>query len=53
MWDLAFLVEFIILVDVSEHYNFSIFYGQIYEELFECAMYLEMLRVTKYIKNAN
>ena len=40
----------IFLVDISEHYNCSIFHGEIDEELFECAMYFEMLRVTNYIK---
>ena len=50
MWDLIFLVLFIFLVDISEHYNCSIFHGEIDEELFECAMYFEMLRVTNYIK---
>lgn len=50
MWDLIFLVLFIVLVDISEHYNCSIFHGEIDEELFECAMYFEMLRVTEYIK---
>lgn len=49
MWDLAFLVLFVVLVDVSEHYNFSIFHGEIDEELFECAMYLQMLKVTAFI----
>lgn len=42
---------FIVLVDISEHYNCSIFHGEIDEELFECAMYFEMLRVTEYVKN--
>lgn len=51
MWDLIFLVLFIVLVDISEHYNCSIFHGEIDEELFECAMYFEMLRVTEYVKN--
>ena len=37
------LVLFIVLVDISEHYNCSIFHGEIDEELFECAMYFEML----------
>lgn len=50
MWDLIFLVLFIVLVDISEHYNCSIFHGEIDEELFECAMYFEMLRVTEYVK---
>ena len=39
-----------VLVDISEHYNCSIFHGEIDEELFECAMYFEMLRVTEYVK---
>lgn len=51
MWDLVFLVMFVVLVDISEHYNFSIFHGQIDEELFECAMYFEMLRITEYVKS--
>lgn len=50
MWDLVFLIMFVVLVDVSEHYDFSIFHGEIDEELFECAMYFEMLRVTEYVK---
>ncbi len=50
LWDLLFLVMFVILVDISEHYNFSIFNGMIDEELFECAMYFEMLRITSFIK---
>lgn len=50
MWDLIFLILFIVLVDISEHYNCSIFHGEIDEELFECAMYFEMLRVTEYVK---
>lgn len=49
LWDLVFLILFIILVDVSEHYNFSVFNGMIDEELFECAMYFEMLRITSFI----
>lgn len=49
MWDLIFLVLFIVLVDISEHYNCSIFHGEIDEELFECAMYFEMLRVTGFV----
>ena len=53
MWDLVFLVMFVVLVDISEHYNFSIFHGQIDEELFECAMYFEMLRVTDFIGKQN
>lgn len=51
MWDLVFLILFVVLVDVSEHYDFSIFHGEIDEELFECAMYFEMLRVTEYVKS--
>ena len=51
MWDLVFLIMFVVLVDVSEHYDFSIFHGEIDEELFECAMYFEMLRITEYVKN--
>lgn len=47
--DLIFLVLFIVLVDISEHYNCSIFHGEIDEELFECAMYFEMLRVTGFV----
>ena len=49
MWDLIFLFIFIILVDISEHWNLSIFHGEIDEELFECAMYFQMLQVTNYI----
>lgn len=44
---------FIILVDVSEHYDFSIFHGEIDEELFECAMYFEMLKITSFIGRQN
>ena len=51
MWDLIFLVIFIVIVHISEHNNCSIFHGEIDEELFECAMYFEMLRVTEYVKN--
>ena len=46
---IIFLVLFIVLVDISEHYNCSIFHGEIDEELFECAMYFEMLRVTGFV----
>lgn len=53
MWDLVFLIMFVVLVDVSEHYDFSIFHGEIDEELFECAMYFEMLRVTDFIGKQN
>lgn len=49
LWDLVFLILFIILVDVSEHYNFAVFNGMIDEELFECAMYFEMLRISSFI----
>lgn len=49
MWDLIFLVLFVVLVDISEHYDCSIFHGEIDEELFECAMYFEMLRITSFI----
>lgn len=51
MWDIVFLVMFVVLVDISEHYDFSIFHGEIDEEFFECAMYFEMLIVTEYVKN--
>ena len=50
MWDLILLFVFILFVDVSEHYNFSIFHGEIDEELFECAMYFEMLKITSFIR---
>lgn len=53
IWDLIFLIMFIILVDVSEHYDFSIFHGEIDEELFECAMYFEMLKITSFIGRQN
>ena len=44
---IIFLVLFIVLVDISEHYNCSIFHGEIDEELFECAMYFENDNGTK------
>lgn len=53
LWDLIFLFLFIVLVDVSEHYDFSVFHGMIDEELFECAMYFEMMRVTHFIEKQN
>lgn len=49
MWDLVFLFVFMILADTSEHYHFSIFNGEVDEELFECAMYFEMLKITSFI----
>ena len=49
MWDILFLFLFVVLVEISEHYNFGVFHGEIDEELFECAMYVQMLQVTAFI----
>lgn len=49
LWDLIFLFIFTVLVYVSEHCHFSFFHGEIYEELFECAAYIEMLLITFFI----
>lgn len=48
-WDLIFLLIFIALVYISEHCSVDFFHGEVYEELFECAAYLEMLLITFFI----